>query len=151
MENWDQVTSCVKLCFVERSILTQLSWSTVVLVPKGSGNYQGIGLLEIVWKTIESIINRQIAQKITFNDSLHGFVAEKGTGTAYVNNWRRWFRKPCILSFQIYTRPMILWIGSVCRKDQRDMKQVRISGGYSFHSKKFQVQLRNEKYLVNYL
>ena len=40
MENWDQVTSCVKLCFVEQSIPTQLSWSTVVLVPKGSGNYQ---------------------------------------------------------------------------------------------------------------
>ena len=76
-----------------------LSWSTVVLVPKGSGNNLSIGLLEIVWKTIESIINRRIAQKITFHDSLHGFVAEKGTGTAYVNNWRRWFRKPCILSF----------------------------------------------------
>jgi phage-related holin len=48
----------------------------VVLLPKGGGDYRGIGLLEIVWKVIESIINRRIASKIQFHDSLHGFIAK---------------------------------------------------------------------------
>jgi len=83
-ENWDRLTELVKLCFKERRVPTQLSWSTVVLIPKGGGDYRGIGLLEIVWKVIESIINRRIAGKVHFHDSLHGFIAKRGTGTACI-------------------------------------------------------------------
>ena len=61
-----------------------MSWSTVVLLPKGNGGYRGIGLLEISWKVIESIINRQIAKKVEFHDALHGFCANPGTGTACI-------------------------------------------------------------------
>ena len=61
-----------------------MSWSTVVLLPKGNGNYRGIGLLEISWKVIESIINRRIADKVTFHNALHGFRARRGTGTACI-------------------------------------------------------------------
>ena len=61
-----------------------MSWSTVVLLPKGNGDYWGIGLLEISWKIIESIINRRIASKVTFHDALHGFRAKRGTGTACI-------------------------------------------------------------------
>ena len=61
-----------------------MSWSTVVLLPKGNGDYRGIGLLEISWKVIESIINRRIACKVTFHDALHGFRARRGTGTACI-------------------------------------------------------------------
>ena len=83
-ENWNRVVKLVQLCFKERQVPTQLSWSTVVLLPKGGGDYRGIGLLEIVWKVIESIINRRIASKIQFHDSLHGFIAKRGTGTACI-------------------------------------------------------------------
>ena len=83
-ENWNRVVKLVQLCFKERQVPTQLSWSTVVLIPKGGGDYRGIGLLEIVWKVIESIINRRIASKIQFHDSLHGFIANRGTGTACI-------------------------------------------------------------------
>jgi hypothetical protein len=62
----------------------------VVLLLKGSGDYRGIGLLEIIWKVIELIINRRIASKVRFHDSLHGFIAKRRTGTAcirfYCNN-----------------------------------------------------------------
>ena len=61
-----------------------MSWSTVVLLPKGNGDYRGIGLLELSWKVIELIINRRIACKVTFHDALHGFRASRGTGTAYI-------------------------------------------------------------------
>ena len=55
-ENWDRVVDLIQTCFRERQVPTQLSWSTVALLPKGNGDYRGIGLLEISWKVIESII-----------------------------------------------------------------------------------------------
>ena len=54
----------------------------MVLLPKGNGDYRGIGLLEIIWKVIESIINRRIVSKVVLRDSLHGCIAGRGTGTA---------------------------------------------------------------------
>ena len=82
--NWDRVVELVHSCFQERQVPTQMSWSTVVLLPKGNGDYWGIGLLEIGWKIIESIINRRIASKVIFHDALHGFRAKRGTGTACI-------------------------------------------------------------------
>jgi len=82
--NWDRVVDLIQTCFRERQVPTQMSWSTVVLLPKGNGDYRGIGLLEISWKVIKSIINRRIACKVTFHDALHGFRARRRTGTACI-------------------------------------------------------------------
>ena len=58
----------------------------MVLIPKGGGDYRGIGLLEIIWKAIESIIiNQRIAGKDHFHDSLHAFIAKRGMGTACID------------------------------------------------------------------
>jgi hypothetical protein len=54
----------------------------LALLPKGGGDFRGIGLLEIVWKLLESIINVRLTTSITFHDALHGFRAKRGTGTA---------------------------------------------------------------------
>ena len=83
-DNWNRVVDLVQTCFRERQVPTQMSWSTVVLLPKGNGDYRGIGLLEISWKVIESILNRRIASKVVFHDALHGFRARRGTGTACI-------------------------------------------------------------------
>jgi len=37
----------------EGRIPTQLGWVVTVLIPKGGGDYRGIGLLEPIWKVIE--------------------------------------------------------------------------------------------------
>ena len=71
--NWNRVVDLIQTCFRERCVPTHMSWSTVVLLPKGNGDYRGIGLLEISWKVIKSIINRRIASKVEFHDALHGF------------------------------------------------------------------------------
>ena len=83
-ENWDRVVDLIQTCFRERQVPTQMSWSTVVLLPKGNGDYRGIGLLEISWKVIESIINRRIASKVIFHNALHGFQDRRGTVTACI-------------------------------------------------------------------
>ena len=53
----------------------------VVLIPKGSsGDYLGIGLLEVVWKSIERVVDARLS-KIELHDALHGFRATRGCGT----------------------------------------------------------------------
>ena len=81
--NWNRVVDLIQSCFRKRQVPSQMSWSTVVLLPKGNGDYQGIGLLEMSWKVIESIINWRIASKVIFHDTLHGFWTGRGTGTAW--------------------------------------------------------------------
>ena len=56
---------------------------TVVLVSKGkSDNFRGIGLVEMIWKTMSSLLNRWLKEAIKFHDVFHGFRAGLGVGTA---------------------------------------------------------------------
>ena len=54
----------------------------MVLIPKGKGDYRGIGLVEVMWKVVAVILNRRLTSSINFHDVLHGFRADCGTGTA---------------------------------------------------------------------
>ena len=53
----------------------------VVMLLKASGDYHGTGLLEPFWKVVEVIMDK-ILQVISFHDPLHGFISQRGTGTA---------------------------------------------------------------------
>ena len=46
---------------------------TAIIIPKGKGNLQGIGLLELLWKMAEIILNFHLGMTITFHIILHGF------------------------------------------------------------------------------
>ncbi len=73
---------CLVKEFWQRGYIPQqLCWVIVVLIPKGRGEYHGIGLLEAIWKVIESIMDQQM-NVIEFNDVLHGFCNGRGTGMA---------------------------------------------------------------------
>ncbi len=61
----------------------QLLWSIVVLIPKGGGDYRGIGLLEPIWKCIKQVIDHQL-DAIELHGSLHGCCSKRGTGTAII-------------------------------------------------------------------
>ena len=54
----------------------------MILIPKGKGEYRGIGLVEVMWKVMAVILNRRLTSSITFHDVRHGFRAGRGTGTA---------------------------------------------------------------------
>jgi hypothetical protein len=60
----------------------QMAWSTVVLLLKSDGGVLGIGLLEVTWKVLSSLVDKRISRNITYHDSVHGFRAKRGTGTA---------------------------------------------------------------------
>ncbi len=61
----------------------QLLWIIVVLIPKGGGDYCGIGLLEPIWKVIERIINCRL-DSIQLHDSLHSCCHQCRTGTTII-------------------------------------------------------------------
>ena len=51
------------------------------MVPKGEGEFWGIGLMEVAWKILSLILHRRLAT-IKLHDVLHGFREGRGTGTA---------------------------------------------------------------------
>ena len=56
-------------------------WQTIVLITKG-GRFRGIGLVEVLWKTITSLLDRWITAAIYFHDALRGFGVGQGMVTA---------------------------------------------------------------------
>ena len=54
-----------------------------MLLPKGGGDYRGIGLLEPLWKVVERIMYRQV-NALLLHEALHGCQNRRGTGTAIV-------------------------------------------------------------------
>ncbi len=65
------------------SIPEQMKWEIILLLPKGGGDYSGIGLLEPFWKVIEKIMVARLLS-VKFHDSLHGGLPGRGTGTATI-------------------------------------------------------------------
>ena len=65
------------------SVPEQMTWEIIVLLPKGGGDYPGIGLLEPFWKVVEKIIVRRLAL-IEFHICLHGGLPKRGTGTVSI-------------------------------------------------------------------
>ena len=56
----------------------------VVLIPKeSSGDYRGIGLLEVVWKLVERVVDKRLS-KFELHNVLHGFRANPGCGTGII-------------------------------------------------------------------
>ena len=48
-------------------------WTTKFLIPKGSGEYREIGMVDIIWKVCMSIVNSGIRSYIVIHNNLHGF------------------------------------------------------------------------------
>ena len=62
-------------------------WQTFVLIPKGNnGNFRGIGLVEVIWKTMSSLLNHRLTAAITFHGVLYSFLVGYGMGTATLHN-----------------------------------------------------------------
>ncbi len=53
----------------------------MVLLPKGGGDYHGIGLLEPLWKVVELIKDRQL-NALPLHEALHRCRNGRGMGTA---------------------------------------------------------------------
>ena len=80
--HWERVVELIQTAFRDGELAEEATWQAVVLIPKGKGDYRGIGLVEVMWKVVAVILNRLLTSSITFHDVLHGFRAGRGTATA---------------------------------------------------------------------
>ena len=73
----------MKAALCDGTLAKDIMYQTVVLIPKGaSRNFRGIGMVEVLWKTVTSLMNCRLTPAINFHDVLHGFRAGCGTGTS---------------------------------------------------------------------
>ena len=68
--------------FREGKLAEEAAWQTVVMIPKGKGEFRGIGLVEVTWKVVAVILHRRLTTGLNLHDALHGFREGCGTGTA---------------------------------------------------------------------
>ena len=52
------------------------------MIPKGKSYFQGIVIVEVLWKLAASLLNLRLTSAITYHDALHRFRAGRGTGTS---------------------------------------------------------------------
>ena len=50
----------------------EMMWKILVLIPKGDTDNSGIGLLELLWKVVEAIIDTLLKAGIRLNEIIHG-------------------------------------------------------------------------------
>jgi hypothetical protein len=82
-DKWRTFVRLMQAIWEQECIPEQMRWEFIVLLPKGNGDYRGIGLLDPFWKVVEKIMVARFAS-IKFHDSLHGGLSKRGTGTATI-------------------------------------------------------------------
>ena len=80
--NWLKVVAILQAAFSEGTLAKECTCQTVTIIPKVKGYLRGIGIVHVLWKSVASLINRQIMAEISFHDTLHGFRMGWGTDTA---------------------------------------------------------------------
>ncbi len=78
---WQSFVALLQAVWERGSIPTQMTWMIIVLLPKGGGDYRGIGLLNPIWKVVEKVMVARLSV-IELHNCLHGGLLHRGTETA---------------------------------------------------------------------
>ena len=77
-----KLVDIVQFIWYHRAIPEDLGWTILILIPKVNTDNLWIGLLGVIWKLMEAIIDTHINNSVTFHDVLHGFRVGMLMGTA---------------------------------------------------------------------
>jgi hypothetical protein len=55
-DRWRLFVALMQATWESGPVPTQMSWMVIVLLPKGGGDYRGIGLLDPMWKVVKKIM-----------------------------------------------------------------------------------------------
>jgi hypothetical protein len=80
---WRLYVSLIQAVWECGTVPTQMKWMVIVLLPKGRGDYHGIGLLNPMWKVVEKIMVARLSV-IELHDCLHGALSRWGMGRAII-------------------------------------------------------------------
>ena len=72
----------VQLAFGGGTMQKDIDWEEMALLPKGKGDYWGVGIAEVLWKVCAVVVNCCLKRSAVLHDALHWFIEGKGTGTA---------------------------------------------------------------------
>ena len=72
----------IQMEFSDGLFSEELTWATMVLLPKGKEGYQGIWLVEATLKVCAVVINAILDKGVELHNVLHGFQEGWGMGTA---------------------------------------------------------------------
>ena len=81
-KRWEILVRLVQLIFRDRTPPAYIAWATMVLIPKGKGEYRGIGIVEVAWKVCAVVVNFWLNRGVVLHDALHRFIGGRGTGMA---------------------------------------------------------------------
>ena len=70
--NWRKVVDMVQTAFQDGRLAEEATWQAVVLIPKGGGDSRRIGLIEVLRKTVEVILNLCLSAATTLHYVLNG-------------------------------------------------------------------------------
>ena len=79
---WQMLVPLIQTTFKGGAVPEVAAWATMVLLPKGRGEYRGIDLVEVVWKVCATVVNYRLKRTVTLHGVLHGLRAGRGTRTA---------------------------------------------------------------------
>jgi hypothetical protein len=80
-DRWWLFVALLQAVWERGSVPTQMAWMIIVLLPKGGGDYCGIGLLDPIWKVVEKVMVAQLSV-IKLHNCLHGGLPCRGMGMA---------------------------------------------------------------------
>jgi hypothetical protein len=80
-DRWRLFVALLQMVWERGSVPTQMTWMITILLPKGGGDYCGIGLLNPIWKVVEKVMVARLSV-IELHDCLHSRLLHRGTGTA---------------------------------------------------------------------
>ena len=78
---WENMVRLIHLAFAEGELTEELTWATMLLLPKGKGEYRGIGLVEVARKVCTVVLELRLKKGVELHYSLHGFWEGIGMGT----------------------------------------------------------------------
>jgi hypothetical protein len=78
---WRLLVALMQATWKSGTVPTQMSWMVIMFLPKGGGDYCGIGLLDSMWKVVEKIMVARMSC-LKLHDCLHGRLLRRGTGAA---------------------------------------------------------------------
>ena len=61
---WELFVILVQQTFGYGTPLAELAWATMVILPNGKGEYQGIGLVEVEWKSCAALVNFRLKRGV---------------------------------------------------------------------------------------
>ena len=79
-----EVVDIVHTALWDSLITEEVTYQELGLILKGGGDFWGVGIVEVMWKTIALILNRRLGVTISLYDVFYDFQDVRGKGITFI-------------------------------------------------------------------